>query len=129
MSDKITLVTFPDDTYSEGLRILLYDLNQDQYSLFSQCMLNYENFPSLIVYSSDHFIDITWTIDKLYKSDLIIFNAESENHKMVGYLSSKINSYYFGNLGDLSLVNSSVIFDVYQLEDILKRRFEKYGKF
>jgi hypothetical protein len=129
MSDKITIVTPPDDIYTEGFRIFLYDLHKDQYSIFSQSVLSGDIVPSLIIYNADNLTDIRWILDKLLKSDLIIFNAESNNQQMIGYLCSKMNSYYFGKLRDLFLVNNSIIFDVVQLKEILESQFEKYGKF
>jgi hypothetical protein len=128
MSEKITIVTSPDDIYTEGLRIFLYDLNEDQYSIFSQSVLGNDKVPSMIIYNADILTDIKWTLDKLLKSSLIFFNAESDNQQMIGYLCSKMNSYYFGKLRDLSIVNNSIIFDVVQLKEIIERRFEKYGK-
>jgi len=128
MSEKITIVTSPDDIYTEGLRIFLYDLNEDQYSIFSQSVLGNDKVPSMIIYNADILTDIKWTLDKLLKSSLIFFNAESDNQQMIGYLCSKMNSYYFGKLRDLSIVNNSIIFDAVQLKEIIERRFEKYGK-
>jgi hypothetical protein len=128
MSDKILLITEPDDSFLEGVRIFLYNLDPEQYGIFSLALLNFDSVPSTIVYNSNNSTNIQWLIDKLLKSDLIIFNANSENQQLVGYLCSKPNSYYFGELRDLSLVNNSVIFDVHQLKEILERRFNKNGK-
>jgi hypothetical protein len=128
MSDRIIIVTEPDDSYLEGLRIFLYDLNPEQYAVFSRSLLDFNTLPSTLIYNSNLSSDRKWLIDKLLKSDLIIFNANSENQQLVGYLCAKPESYYFGELKDLSLVNKSVIFDVQQLKEILERKFEKYGK-
>lgn len=128
MSDKILMVTSPDDSYVEGVRIFVFDLDSNQYSILSQSLLDFDTIPSVIIYNSSISTDIKWTLDKILKSELILFNAESENQQMVGYLSSKINSCYFGELRGLSLVNKSVIFDVNQLKELLERQFKKYGK-
>jgi hypothetical protein len=129
MSDKILMITAPDDSYEEGIRIFVFDLTSDQYSILSQGLLDFDEIPSVVVYNASISTDIKWILDKIFKSDIIIFNAGSENQQLVGYLTSKSNSYYFGELRDLSLVNTSVILDTYQLKEILEKRFEKYGKF
>ena len=128
MSDKIFLVTEPDDSFLEGIRIFLFDLNPEQYAVFSLALLNFDSVPSTVIYNAKDSTNIQWCIDKLLKSDLIIFNANSENQQLVGYLCAKPESYYFGELRSLSLVNKSVIFDVQQLKEILERKFGKYGK-
>ncbi len=128
MSDKILMVTEPDDSFLEGFRIFLFDLDPEQYLIFSSALLNFESVPSTIVYNSNFSTNINWIIDKVLKSDLIIFNANSENQQLVGYFSAKFKTYYFGNLRDLSLVNNSVIFDLHQMKEILENTFNKHGK-
>jgi len=129
MSDKVLLVTTPDDCLEEGFRIFVFNLEPDQSLILSQCLSEFKIIPTVIIYSADNISVSSWIFDKIYKSDLIIFNANSSYQNLVGYLSGKMNSYYFGDLKDLSLVNKSVIFDVHQLKEILERNFEKYGKF
>lgn len=129
MSDKILLVTDPDDSFEQGLRILVAYLEPDQSSLISDCLLGFQSMPNIIMYSANELSDNRWMIDKIQKSDLIIFNADSSNQTMVGYLAGKMNSCYFGNLKDLFVVNTAVILDPHQLKENLERRFEIYGKF
>jgi len=129
MSDKILLVTDPDDSFEQGLRILVAYLEPDQSSLISDCLLSFESMPNIIMYSANELSDNHWMIDKIHKSDLIIFNAGTANQIMVGYLAGKMNSCYFGNLRDLSIVNTAEIIDRHQLKENLERRFEIYGKF
>jgi len=123
MSDKILLVTEPDDSLLEGTRIFLFDLDPEQYAIFSLAILNFDSVPLTVVYNSGVSTNIRWIIDKILKSDLILFNANSSNQQLVGYLCSKPESYYFGELRELSLVNNSKIFDQHQLKDILEKRF------
>jgi hypothetical protein len=123
------MVTAPDDSFVQGVRVLLFDLTPDQYSTFSRSLLDMESVPSVVIYNASVSSPVSWIIDKLLKSDLIIFNAESDNQQLVGYLCSRKESYYFGILRDLSLVNNSVLFDVPQLKEILERLFETHGKF
>jgi hypothetical protein len=128
MSDRILIVTPPDDSLIEGVRIFLFDLNPEQYAIFSLALLKFDSVPSTIIYNSSSYTDINWIIDKFLKSDLIFFNADSEHQQLVGYFAGKPNSFYFGELKSLSLVNNSIIFDSYQIKEILERKFNNYGK-
>jgi hypothetical protein len=123
MSDKILLVTEPDDSLLEGIRIFLFDLDPEQYAIFSLSILDFDSVPLTVVYNSSVSTNTTWIIDKILKSDLIVFNANSLNQQIVGYLSAKPESYYFGELRELSLINNSKIFDQHQLKDILEKKF------
>lgn len=128
MNDKIVLVSEPDDVTLLGIRILLYDLNALQSDTVSKALMSIETNYNLIIYSTSYTTDIKYLIDKYYKSQLIIFNAESENQTVVGFFASKANSIYFGNLRDLSLVNDSVVYDLEDCKDNLERLIIKYGK-
>jgi hypothetical protein len=128
MSDKIFLITYPDDCFEEGIRIFTFDLDENQSSMLSRCLSGFTRIPTTIIYDSKDLSNDVWNIDKIQKSDLIFFNAESIYQNLVGYLCSKMNSYYFGQLKGLSLLNKSVIFDEHQLKEILERRFDIYGK-
>jgi hypothetical protein len=128
MSDKIFLITYPDDCFEEGIRIFTFDLDENQSSMLSRCLSGFTTIPTTIIYDSKDLSNDRWNIDKIQKSDLIFFNAESIYQNLVGYLCSKMNSYYFGQLKGLSLLNKSVIFDEHQLKEILERRFDIYGK-
>ena len=66
--------------------------------------------------------------DKKHKSDIIIFNADSDNDIVVGYLAAQTNSYYFGNLKLLSTVNRSAIYNTDQLYDLLEKLIGHYVK-
>ena len=61
------------------------------------------------------------------KSNFIIFNAESENQTLVGYLAAQKNSHYFGELKTLQKVNGSCIMDSYQLSDLLDKEISNHG--
>lgn len=128
MSDRVLLVSPPDDVFEDALRILLVDLNKEQSDLFSQSLLSKENLPSIVIYSWSTSEDINWLFDKSLKSNIIIFNADSENQTLVGYFAAKRNSYYFGNLKTLHIINKSAIYDVHQCGELLERTFETYGK-
>jgi len=109
MSDKVIIVTAPDDVNVDGIRVLLVDLYQNQTHLLSQALSQLNNTPTIISYVWKNEESIDWLIDKKHKSDLIIFNADSTNDLITGYMAAQSNSYYFGTLRSLHLVNKSAI--------------------
>jgi hypothetical protein len=127
-NDKILLISSPDDVLEEALRILLIDLDKNQSDIVSQCLLSINDLPYTIVYVWKNLEDTSWLFDKSLKSDLIIFNADSENQTLVGYLAAKRNSWYFGQLKTLHIVNKSAIYDVTQCSELLERTLITYGK-
>lgn len=128
MSDKIVLVSSPDDVLFQGLRILLVDLTSEQSQIISQALLSLENIPKIIIYTWKSGDPIPWLLDKNFKSQAIILNAESDHQDLIGYFISKNNSYYFGNLRSLKDVNNSVLYDIEQSKDVLTEAIERYGK-
>jgi len=127
MTDKVILVTYPDDILYDGVRILLVDLNEDQTNIVSKALTELETIPLVIVYSWKIGDSVDWLFDKTHKSQLIIFNADSDDTNLVGYYAGKFNSVYFGELGHLKKVNRSAIFDVVQTKEVLKTTFRKHG--
>jgi hypothetical protein len=122
MTEKILVVTPPDDVLYDGLRILLVDLDIEQTKLISDALQMLNNDGTVMVYMWKNLDSIEWLFDRKLKSDLIIFNANSTNDLLVGYFSAQFNSYYIGTLRTLSLVNNSVIYNVDQLVDIFQKR-------
>lgn len=117
MTNKIILVTDPDDVLLDGTRILLVNLDTDQSSLLSN-FFKEKNFSSnYIVYIARPGDAIDWILDKKIKSDYIIFNANHDCDIINGYLAAQKNSWYFGTLRDLYRVNNNV---VYNHEDLGK---------
>ncbi len=127
MTDKVILVTYPDDILDDGVRILLVDLTEEQNDIVSRALTEFETIPLVIVYPWKIGDNINWLFDKMHKSHLIIFNADSNDTTLVGYFAGKPNSFYFGELGQLKIVNRSAIFDVVQTKEVLKHTFRKYG--
>ena len=125
MSNKISLVSFPDDLNQDSLRICLIGLNQSQTSIISDSLNLLDYAPDTIIYVWNG-EDYSWLMDKKLKSELLIFNAEYENQELVGYFSAHTNAYYLGNLKTLSIINKRVIHDVDQLILILKESIIKY---
>jgi len=128
MSNRVLLVTSPDDTIEQGVRISTIGLTQDQNSLVSRALLSLETDHSMIVYVWQGNEHTNWIIDKLYKSQLIIFNAGIDDQTLVGYLAAQYNAHYFGALRSLSEVNKSEIYDQDQCLNILENTVNKYGK-
>jgi hypothetical protein len=128
MNERILLVTSPDDIQQEGLRVLFVDLDTDQTQTVSQALNLIEDFSTIVSYIWKVGDDIDWLLDKKYKSDLIIFNADSVNQTIVGYMSAQRDSYYFGNLKSLSNVNTSTIYSAEQCGHLLNRYIKKYNE-
>jgi len=127
MSDKVILVTPPDDILVDGLRILLVDLDNNQTQMLSDALTVISKLPTIIGYVWNSTYDVEWLLDKKLKSNLIIFNANSEKDAIIGYMAAQSNSYYFGELKDLSEVNKSTIADVHELKQLLENTINKYG--
>jgi hypothetical protein len=121
MQNKIIAVTDPDDILQDGTRILLVDLTQNQMQILSKALNQLEEFAVLITYIWNQQNSIDWLLDKKLKSDLIFFNAESDNQTLVGYFSAQSNSYYLGTLRGLNKTNGFVVYDVNQAVEILNR--------
>jgi hypothetical protein len=128
MIDKIVLVTPPDDILVDGIRLLLVDVTIPQSQMVSSVLTQFETIPTVVAYMWSSGDSVDWLIDKKHKSDIIIFNADSDNDIVVGYLAAQPNSYYFGNLKLLSTVNRSAIYNTDQLYDLLEKLIGHYVK-
>jgi hypothetical protein len=128
MTDKLIMVTAPDDTLINGGRITVIDLTADQTTLVSTALTELDSISCIVTYIWSAQDDVSWALDKIQKSQIIIFNADSINQTLVGYIAGKMNSYYFGTLKSLNQVNNSVIYDVDQCKTILTNIFDRYGK-
>ena len=128
MSNQVIVVTSPDDVQNDGIRLLLIDLTSDQTQLISDALTQMENIPTIITYVWNSVDSFDWMISKKHKSDIIFFNADSENDITVGYMAAQLNSYYFGTLKLLGHVNNSAIYTTNQLIDILEKIIGQYGR-
>lgn len=127
MTSKVTLVTSPDDIYHDAFRISAIDLTPEQSQLLSNALLNIENVPETVIYiSNDN--DYEWCVDKKQKSNIILFNADSENQTLAGYLAGSKNSYYFGTLKTLHIINKRAIYSSDDLITVLGEHFEIYER-
>lgn len=127
IDNKITVITSPDDILIEGVRILLVDLSPEQSEFISASLFQIDDYPNVIVYSWKVGDDIEWLFDKFYKSSVIFFNATSSNQTIVGFLAGKVNTFYFGILQSLNLVNNREICNIDDSTHLLKQLFDNYG--
>jgi hypothetical protein len=117
MTDRILVITAPDDAPLDGIRILAVNLTQEQGQIVSNALLQFDNFNvNVINYVWNTGEDVSWLLDKKAKSDVIIFNADVDDNTVTGYLSAQTKSCYFGTLKDLYLANDRTI---YTIEDVL----------
>ena len=121
MSDKILVVTPPDDILLQGIRITHVDLTEEQEFFISSSLLNLNQTDTIINYVWKVGDPADWLMDKLLKSDLIIFNADSNNQTLVGWLAAQRNSYYFGNLKDLHIANNRAIYSINDISSLLEK--------
>jgi len=132
MSDKVIIVTPPDDILLDGLRILLIDLTPEQSQIVSNALLAVNSPYSIINYVWKMGDPMTWMMDKKAKSDLIIFNCDQPNNGaielIIGYIAAQPNSHYFGTLRDLHLVNNSAIYNTDQIITILENAIQHHAK-
>jgi hypothetical protein len=129
MIDQVLIVTEPDDTTLNGYRILLVDLTSDQSQAVSLSLLNIKLFNRVVLYSWNSNDSIEWLLDKKTKSNIVLFNADSCNDLLVGYLSAQTNSYYFGELKLLAGANNSRLYAQQDCQELLDYMISKDGKF
>jgi hypothetical protein len=124
MSDKILVVTAPDDTTLDGIRILHVDLSEEQRQVVSNAMLSSVVSHTIINYVWNTNDPVSWLLDKKSKCNIILFNADSVLDLIVGYFAAHPQSYYFGTLRDLHLANDRAIYNTDDVVSLL----EKNGK-
>ena len=119
MTDKILVITAPDDILQSGIRIAHINLTQPQSQSISQALMQSTLPHTVINYVWNQGDSKLWLFDKIPKTDLILFNADCdiESSMLIGWLSADPRSYYFGDLRDLNIVNDRVL---YNSDDILK---------
>lgn len=124
--NQMLLVSSPDDVALEGVRLLMVGLTPEQSNIVSTSLTTIETTPRVVVYVWNEHDSMDWLTDKIYKSQLIFFNAEFENQTLVGYLAGKLNSHYFGSLKSINQINNSAIFNEDQCRTSLTNLFKKY---
>ena len=128
--NKLTIVTPPDDVLFDAVRILVFDLTTQHTQLISSVLYNMDNIPNTVIYVCNGQDNAEWVLDKKQKCSIIMYNADSDNQTMVGYLAAQSNSYYFGDLKSLSAINNNnnKIISKEQIEMIMEDEYKKYAK-
>lgn len=122
MNNKVSIVTAPDDLLQDGIRILAYGLEKEQSTAVSNVIFNLKDFKPTIIYVANGDDDQQWALDKKQKCSIIIFNADSADQIMIGYLAAHANSYYFGELRTLDSINRNKIYSQEQLKNIMEEK-------
>ena len=126
MTDKVYLVTAPDDVLLDGVRMLLVDLTLEQTQMMSTALTQEDTTSTIIAYVWKNGDDADWLIDKKHKSDVIVFNADSENQTVSGYMAAQPNAHYFGTLKSLNNVNKSAIYNIDICVAIIDKSLRNY---
>jgi hypothetical protein len=126
MSDKVLLVTAPDDTPIDAIRILLVDLTPEHTQLISDALNEFTSIPNIVTYIWRTGDPVDWLLDKKHKSHSIIFNADCENYMILGYMSAQSNSHYFGTLKTLHTVNNNAIYNVNDCVNLINKLIIRY---
>ena len=132
MTDRILIVTPPDDTLLSGIRILHVELTEEQSSIVSTALLNCSLPHTLINYIWKMGNPTEYLLDKISKSDIVLFNADVKNNGvielLIGWTAAQPHSYYFGNLRDLHKANDRVIYSSEDILTLLEKISKNYGK-
>ena len=130
MSDRILVVTPPDDTLLQGIRIVHVELTEEHSSIVSNALMQTTLPHTIINYVWKMGDSIAWLMDKIVKGDLIIFNASPENNGavelIIGWVAAQPRSYYFGNLKDLHMANDRAIYSVEEILTLLEKVSNHY---
>lgn len=125
MSDKIVLVTPPDDVLLDGIRIAHVYLTEEQSSIVSAALLNTTIPHTIINYVWKMGDRVDWLLDKVAKCHIILFNADSPSDSsldmILGWTAAQPQSYYFGKLKDLHLANDRVIYTNEDIRNLLEK--------
>ena len=125
MNDKVVVVTAPDDVLINSPRICLVNLDPEQSKLISDILLNIKLDSVLVIYMWTGNDSIDWFLDKFYKSDLVIFNADICD-TVTGFVSASKKSYYFGQLKELSSANPRTLYAYDDCKNLINSFIEKY---
>jgi len=126
MSDRVILVTPPDDINIDGVRILAVNLYPEQSQTLSDALLSTDSSVPIMIYIWKNGDPEEWLFDKKHKSQALIFNADDQNELIVGYMAAQKNSHYFGNLRTLHGLNKSAIYSVDDCQYFLNSIIGKY---
>lgn len=129
MTDKILVVTQPDDSLLQGIRITHVNLSEEQSNIISGALLQTEIPDNIINYVWKMGERVDWLLDKIVKSDIVIFNAEGKpdpgREIIIGWTAAQPHSYYFGTLRDLHLANDHVIYGSNDILNLINKASKK----
>lgn len=125
--NQVTLVTSPDDVLHDGIRIVLVNLTGEQTQILSEALLSIESLPPIVLYVWQTGDPVEWLFDKRLKSNSIIFNADSDNDLVTGYIAAQLHSFYFGTLKELGKINNRAIYSIDDLKNLLTTLIRNYG--
>lgn len=132
MTDRILLVTPPDDILLDSIRITHLQLTDEQSSMISTALMNSTLPHTIVNYVWKMGDRVDWLLDKIAKSDLVFFDADSPNNGAIelilGWTAAQPQSYYFGRLRDLHLANDRAIYtsdDILILLEKISRNYEQ----
>lgn len=132
MTDRILIVTPPDDTLLSGIRILHVQLTEEQSSIVSTALFNSNSPHTLINYVWKMGNPVEYLLDKIAKSDIVLFNADCPSNGaielLIGWTAAQPHSYYFGNLRDLHKANDRVIYSSDDILTLLEKISKNHGK-
>lgn len=127
MSDKILLVTAPDDSPVDAIRILLVGLTPEHTRMISDTFTGLASIPNFVLYIWQPGDSIDWLLDKKHKSHSIIFNADClYNDLVIGYMAAQSNSHYFGVLKTLRNINNNAIYNTDDCASIVNNLIIRY---
>jgi hypothetical protein len=130
MNNSVIIVTPPDDTLLDGIRIVLVDLSPEQTQIVSDSLKEIDNKNRVILYYWKMGNPVDWLLTMKPKANLIIFNADASANGaielIIGYMAAQSNSYYFGTLRDLNKVNDSIIYAKEDLKKLFLNTLENY---
>ena len=131
MSDRILVITPPDDTLLQGIRIMHVGLNEEQSSVVSTALLQTTLPHTIINYVWNMGNPVDWLLDKIIKSDIVIFdaggNSDPGKDVIIGWTAAQPQSYYFGSLRDLHLANDRVLYSSEDVLNLIEKISTKYN--
>ena len=127
MTDKVILVTPPDDILVDAVRFLLVDLTRDQTQHISDTLARLDSFKTIVLYMWNSNDSVEWLLDKKLKSQGILFNADSDNDLITGYMAAQPNAHYFGTLRSLGNANNRAIYNIDQIYNLMEKTIDQNG--
>lgn len=125
MQNTIKFITPPDDLLEISPRLTIVNFTEDQSKFLSLTLNQIGDFDSLFIYVWRTGQSTAWLMDKIVKSDLIVFNADLKvdgiTEMINGYLAAQKKSYYLGSLRELEIINNRHINDVNEFVELIKK--------